>query len=69
MTFSLDANELTDVTEEEFQMYKGLVMDPGYSDSNNTHEIAQVRFSIPHAPLPVSLDWREFGKFATKGEC
>ena len=57
-------NELSDVTENEFEMYKGLLIDPsGGDEALKKQEIPEARLTIPTTPLPDSLDWREYGEF------
>lgn len=63
LNYTLDSNELADVTDEEFEAYKGLLIDPSGGDEQlKKQAIPEVRFSIPHRPLPDNLDWREYGK-------
>lgn len=64
MNFTLEPNELSDVTDDEFEMYKGLLIDPSGGDEGlKKQEIPEARLKIPHNPLPNSLDWREYGRF------
>ena len=64
LNFTLAPNELSDVTENEFEMYKGLLIDPsGGDDGLKKQEIPEARLTIPTTPLPDSLDWREYGTF------
>ncbi|KAJ7387712.1 hypothetical protein OS493_001054 [Desmophyllum pertusum] len=62
LNFTLAPNELSDVTEDEFEMYKGLLIDPSGGDEGlKKQEIPEARLTIPKTPLPNSLDWREYG--------
>ncbi|KAL9979945.1 hypothetical protein ACROYT_G008468 [Oculina patagonica] len=62
LNFTLAPNELSDVTENEFEMYKGLLIDPSGGDEGlKKQEIPEARLTIPKTPLPDSLDWREYG--------
>ena len=64
LNFTLEPNELSDVTDEEFEMYKGLLIDPsGGDEALKKQEIPEARLSIPPVPLPSSLDWRDYGRF------
>lgn len=63
LNFTLVPNELSDVTDDEFEMYKGLLIDPGGGDEGlKKQEIPEARLNIPNTPLPKSLDWREYGR-------
>lgn len=69
LNFTLAPNELSDVTDDEFEMYKGLLIDPGGGDDETLkkQEIPEARFNTPDTPLPKCLDWREYGmSFAFK---
>ncbi|XP_058968750.2 counting factor associated protein D [Pocillopora verrucosa] len=63
LNFTLAPNELSDVTDDEFEMYKGLLIDPGGGDDETLkkQEIPEARFNTPDTPLPKCLDWREYG--------
>lgn len=68
LNFTLAPNELSDVTENEFEMYKGLLIDPSGGDEGlKKQEIPEARLTIPKTPLPDSLDWREYGRFIYEG--
>ncbi|XP_068679493.1 counting factor associated protein D-like [Montipora foliosa] len=62
LNFTLEPNELSDVTDDEFEMYKGLLIDPSGGDETlKKQEIPEARLKIPTIPPPNSLDWREYG--------
>lgn len=62
LNYSLDSNELADLSDDEFEEYKGLLIDPSGGDEQLKKEmIPEVRFSIPHRPPPRGLDWRDYG--------
>ena len=59
----MEPNELSDVTDDEFEMYKGLLIDPSGGDEVlKKQEIPEARLKIPQTPLPNTLDWREYGR-------
>ena len=63
LNYTLAPNELSDVTEDEFEMYTGLLIDPaGGNVALKKQEIPEVKFKIPKSPLPDSLDWRDYGE-------
>lgn len=59
----MEPNELSDVTDDEFEMYRGLLIDPsGGDEALKKQEIPEARFKIQQKSLPNSLDWREYGR-------
>ncbi|XP_048583024.1 counting factor associated protein D isoform X2 [Nematostella vectensis] len=63
LNFTLAPNEFADMTDEEFESYKGLLIDPsGSDDALKRQEIPEIRFNDKiEVPLPDNLDWRDYG--------
>ena len=65
LNFSLAPNELTDITEEEFAAYKGLLINPSEGDEElMKREMPEFTFADPNVALPTNLDWRQYGEFS-----
>ena len=62
-SYNLDVNHLSDISDEEFEMMKGQPYPDTPELKKELEDIPQLRIKIPTSPLPLSLDWRDYGMF------
>ena len=62
LNYTLALNHLSDISDQEFEMMKGQPDVDTPQMQKEINDIPQLRLKIPKTPLPMNLDWRQFGE-------